>query len=83
MDMATGEYEIFGKVTSPGGCRSYGLRFPLSPGEAACLAMAVARGLPLVTDDGDALRALEHISRGRGVGTRRGGPDSNPPVSRR
>jgi len=63
MDMTAEEHEVFGKVTSPNGCRSYGLLFPLDPGEAACLAMAVARGLPLATDDGDALRALRHLSR--------------------
>ena len=62
MDLAAGEYEVFAKAASPNGCRGYGLRFPLGPGEAACLAMAVARGLPLVTDDGDALRALARIS---------------------
>jgi hypothetical protein len=62
MDMAAEEHEIFGKATSPSGCGSYGLLFPLDPGEAACLAMAMSRDLPLVTDDGDALRALQHIS---------------------
>jgi len=62
MDMATEEHAIFSKATSPHGCGSYGLSFPLGPGEAACLAMAVARDLPLVTDDGDALRALRRIS---------------------
>jgi hypothetical protein len=62
MDMAAEEHAIFGQATSPNGCGSYGLRFPLGLGEAACLAMALARNLPLVTDDGDALRALRHIS---------------------
>lgn len=60
MDLNADELEILGKATSPTGCGSYGLPFPLSPGEAACLAIALARNLPLVTDDGDALRALHH-----------------------
>lgn len=60
LDLAFEELEIVGKVTSPSGCHSYGLQFPLSPGEAACLAIALTRNIPLVTDDGDALRALNH-----------------------
>ncbi len=58
MDLATEELEILGRATSPTGCGNYGLLFPLGPGEAACLAIAVARNLPLATDDGDVLRAL-------------------------
>jgi hypothetical protein len=61
MDLAPGEFDVFGMVTSPIGCGGFGLPFPLDAGEAACLAMAVARDLPLVTDDGDALRALRRI----------------------
>lgn len=60
MDLADAELEILGQVTSPTGCGSYGLLFPLSAGEGACLAIALLRDLPLVTDDGDALRALRH-----------------------
>jgi hypothetical protein len=62
MDLTAGEFEVFGGTTSPTGCGSFGLPVPLDPGEAACLAMAVERGLPLVTDDGDALRALRRIN---------------------
>ena len=50
------------RLTSPGPCGDLGLRFPLDPGEAACLAIAVRRDLVLVTDDADALQALEHAS---------------------
>jgi hypothetical protein len=60
MDLAADELVVLGKATSPTGCASYGLQFPLSAGEAACLAIALARNLPLATDDGDALRALRH-----------------------
>ncbi len=61
LDLAFDELEIVGKVTSPTECHSHGLQFPLSPGEAACLAIALTRNIPLVTDDGDALRALNHF----------------------
>jgi hypothetical protein len=62
MQLAAGELDVFGRATSPNGCSEFGLLVPLDAGEAACLAMAVARDLPLVTDDGDALRALRHIN---------------------
>jgi hypothetical protein len=60
MDLTIEELGILGNATSPTRCGSYGLLFPLSPGEAACLAIALTRNLPLATDDGDALRALRH-----------------------
>lgn len=62
MDMTAEEQAVFGATTSPTGCGTYGLMFPLSAGEAACLAIAVHRGVTLVTDDGDALRALKHVN---------------------
>jgi predicted nucleic acid-binding protein len=40
------------------------LRFRLGSGEAACLALAVERDLVLVTDDSDALAALEALRAG-------------------
>lgn len=58
------ELDLVGRLTSPTSCKEFGLRFPVGPGEAACLAIAVQRDLILVTDDTDALRALEHHSRG-------------------
>jgi hypothetical protein len=60
IDLSSDELEIVGRATSPTGCRTYGLPFPLSTGEAACLAIALIRDIPLVTDDGDALRALRN-----------------------
>lgn len=58
------ELDLVGRLTSPTSCKEFGLRFPLGPGEAACLVIAVRRDLVLVTDDTDALRALEHHRRG-------------------
>ncbi len=58
LDLSEKELALVGRLTSPIGCKDFGLRFPLDPGEAACLAMAVRRGLVLVTDDADALHAL-------------------------
>jgi len=62
LDLMPAELEMFAKVTSPVQCGRYGLLFPLDPGEAACLAIAVNRNLTLATDDGDALRALRHVN---------------------
>lgn len=64
VDLDEQELDLVGRLTSPTSCKEFGLRFPLGPGEAACLAIAVQRNLILVTDDTDALRALEHHSRG-------------------
>lgn len=60
LDLDDEERALFARLTSPRTCKDFGLRFPLDPGEAACLAFAVNRGLVLATDDADALRALEH-----------------------
>ncbi len=64
VDLGHQELDLVGRLTSPTTCKEFGLRFPLGPGEAACLAIAVERDLVLVTDDTDALRALEHHRRG-------------------
>jgi len=58
LDMSDQELALVGRLTSPSRCKEFGLRFPLDAGEAACLAIAVERGLVLATDDADALRAL-------------------------
>lgn len=62
LDLSGPELGTVGRLTSPAGCGVFGLTFPLDAGEAACVAMAVARGLPLATDDGDALRALRVLA---------------------
>jgi hypothetical protein len=64
VDLDEQELDLVGRLTSPTSCKEFGLRFALGPGEAACLAIAVHRDLVLVTDDTDALRALEHHRRG-------------------
>lgn len=60
VDLGDEERDLFARLTSPTMCKSFDLRFPLDPGEAACLAVAVSRDLVLATDDADALRALDH-----------------------
>lgn len=62
IDLSDTERLTLGQLTSPSGCKAFGLVFPLDPGEAACVAVAVARGLTLATDDGDALKALRTIA---------------------
>lgn len=64
IDLDEQELDLVGRLTSPTSCKESGLRFALGPGEAACLAIAVQRSLILVTDDTDALRALDHHRRG-------------------
>lgn len=64
LDLEQEELHLVGRLTSPTSCKEYGLRFPLDPGEAACLAIAVTRGLVLATDDTDALRALDRHAPG-------------------
>lgn len=60
IDLFDEERDLFARLTSPTTCKAFGLRFPLDPGEAACLAAAVHRDLVLATDDADALSALDH-----------------------
>ncbi len=60
VDLTDEELDIVGRLTSPSSSKEFGLRFPLDAGEAACLAIAVNRGLVLATDDSDVLRALDH-----------------------
>lgn len=39
----------------------FGLKFPLGPGEASCVAIAWLRGVCVATDDNDALHVLEQL----------------------
>ena len=64
VDLTDEELGVFARLTSAKGAREVGLPFRLQPGEAACVAVAIIRGLVLVTDDQDALKALEHLSPG-------------------
>lgn len=61
LDLTAEEQRVMSTLTSPSGCRGFGLVLPLGPGEAACIALAVERGLVLATDDSDALRALASV----------------------
>lgn len=61
LDLDDEEQRMMSSLTSPSGCAGYGLILPLDAGEAACIALAICRDLVLATDDGDALRALDHI----------------------
>ncbi|WP_419914038.1 hypothetical protein [Candidatus Poriferisodalis sp.] len=44
---------------------TYGLKFGLGPGEAACVAISLERGWTIVTDDADALQVLDQEHGGR------------------
>jgi len=60
-DMNEAELQVFGRLTNATHCRTFGLLFPLDPGEAACVAIANTRGLVLATDDTDALTAARAL----------------------
>lgn len=62
IDLTATELQILGQLTSPSGCKGFGLVFPLAAGEAACIAVAVTRGAVLATDDSDALKALQALA---------------------
>lgn len=64
LDLTAAELRIVAQLTSPRGCKAFGLVFPLGPGEAACIGVAVTRDLVLATDDSDALRALHALAPG-------------------
>ena len=59
------ELRLAAELQSRHGAKAHGIRAPLGPGEAACVAIAWSRGWTLVTDDSDALRVLEQLSRKR------------------
>lgn len=62
IDHTPDELGLVGQLTSPSGCKAFNLRFPLDPGEAACLAIGVQRSLVVATDDNDALKARESFA---------------------
>jgi hypothetical protein len=64
VDLDDEERALFARLTTHAGAADLGLRFRLQDGEAACVAAAVGRGWVLVTDDADALRALDHLEPG-------------------
>jgi hypothetical protein len=62
LDMTDAELRIASQLVSPSGCKAFGLKFPLGPGEASCIAIGTTRDLVVATDDADALRALRTIA---------------------
>ena len=68
--MTTQEQALAAKLESSE-VADYGLRVPLGPGEAACVAISFTRGWTIVTDDTDAFRALDVLRGGRNYGYER------------
>jgi hypothetical protein len=62
VDMTDTERGRFAALTSPERVGEFDLRFPVDPGEAACVAIALERKWTIATDDNDALKALRAIS---------------------
>lgn len=58
--MASDERLLAAKLESPDAL-DYGLRVPLGPGEAACVAISFERGWTIATDDSDALKVLRKL----------------------
>lgn len=63
-DMTDEERTAFARLTSPRGASGADLMFPLAPGEASTVAIAISRGMSCATDDTDALHALEVLAPG-------------------
>lgn len=55
------ELRLAARLQDPATIAEFGLKAPLGPGEAACVAITWERGCVIATDDTDALRALEHL----------------------
>ena len=55
------ELSLAARVQSRDSLPDIGLKAPLGPGEASCVAIAWKRGLRIATDDGDALKVLEQL----------------------
>ncbi|MCY3805276.1 MAG: hypothetical protein OXG91_02145 [bacterium] len=58
--MASGERLLAAKLESADALQ-YGVRVPLGPGEAACVAISFERGWTIATDDSDALEVLKKL----------------------
>ena len=57
----TGEEQLLAARLQSSEAAEYGLRVPLGPGEAACIAISFARGWTIVTDDSDAFKVLDAL----------------------
>lgn len=62
-DLAGPEHDWFARLTDRRHAAEFKLRFGLQPDEAACVAIALERGLVLATDDQDALTAIRSVRR--------------------
>jgi predicted nucleic acid-binding protein len=62
--MTDAERMTFARLLSSRQVGQMGLLAPLGPGEAACVAIAIAREWILASDDSDALAALEQLNPG-------------------
>jgi len=58
------ERRLAARLQSRDGAVQYGLRVPLGPGEAACVAIAWERVWTIATDDEDALKVLDQMHDG-------------------
>lgn len=63
-DMTDAELVTFGQLVSVKQVGKMGLLAPLGPGEAACVAIAIARRWVFASDDSDALAALGQLNPG-------------------
>ena len=65
LDLRDEERSVVAKLTNVDDARrELGLLFALDPGEAACVSIALNRGLVIATDDTDALRVIEQLHPG-------------------
>ena len=65
VEMTNEERDVSADLQSRAGARVYGLRAPLGPGEAACVAIAWKRSWTIVTDDDAALVVLDRLHGGK------------------
>ncbi len=63
ISMSSQEQGLAAQLQSTG-AGNFGLRIPLGPGEAACIAISLHRGWTIVTDDTDAFRVLDRFHGG-------------------
>lgn len=61
VELTASELELTARLQDPDVVSEFGLKAPLGPGEAACVAISWERGCVIATDDADALRSLEHL----------------------
>ena len=57
----TSEERLLAAKLESDDAREYGVRVPLGPGEAACVAISFERDWTIATDDSDALKVLENL----------------------